>query len=122
MFSQPLCFSFHMQRWRQLGQSDADIEIRGPCFSACTLVMTTVPKERLCFGDYASLQFHLATDLEGRVAIPTAYGYSCSTREIAGGGVSGMTVYDFLVLEAPELWTMGYRKCAPEHAPMMKRR
>jgi hypothetical protein len=27
-----------------------------------------------------------------------------------------MTVYDFWVLEAPELWTMGYRKCAPEHA------
>jgi hypothetical protein len=58
----------HMRRWRQLGQSDADVEIRGPCFSACTLAV--VPKERLCFGDYASLQFHAASDLSGRVAIP----------------------------------------------------
>jgi hypothetical protein len=41
---------------------------------------------------------------------------------MARGGAPGMTVYDFWVLEAPELWTMGYRKCAPEHAPMMKRR
>jgi hypothetical protein len=37
-------------------------------------------------------------------------------------GAPGMTVYDFWVLKAPELWTMGYRKCAPEHAPMMNRR
>jgi hypothetical protein len=30
-----------------------------------------------------------------------------------------MTVYDFWVLEAPELWAMGYRRCAPERAPLM---
>jgi hypothetical protein len=40
----------HMQRWREVRQTDADIEIRGPCFSACTLIMAVVPKERLCFG------------------------------------------------------------------------
>jgi hypothetical protein len=114
-----------MRRWRQLGQSDADVEIRGPCFSACTLLMAAVPKERLCFGDYASLQFHLATDLEGRAAIPAStwmlMSYPRDIRDwlIARGGVGRMTVYDFLVLEAPELWGMGYRKCAPEHAPLM---
>jgi hypothetical protein len=57
----------HMRRWRQLGQSDADVEIRGPCFSACTLIIAVVPKQRLCFGDYASLQFHAASDLSGRI-------------------------------------------------------
>ena len=60
----------HMRRWRQLGQSDADVEIRGPCFSACTLIIAVVPKEQLCFGDYASLEFHAASDLSGRIAIP----------------------------------------------------
>jgi hypothetical protein len=118
----------HMQRWREVRQSDADIEIRGPCFSACTLIMAVVPKERLCFGDYASLQFHAASDLSGRIAIPaTMWMLRQYPRDIydwlmARGGAPGMTVYDFWVLEAPELWTMGYRKCAPEHAPMMKRR
>jgi hypothetical protein len=67
----------HMRRWRQLGQSDADVEIRGPCFSACTLIIAVVPKERLCFGGYASLQFHAASDLSGRIAdaqaVPARY-------------------------------------------------
>jgi hypothetical protein len=116
----------HIERWRQVEKSAADVEIRGPCFSACTLVMSVVPKERLCFGDYASLQFHLAT-VSGRVAIPTStwmlMSYPRDIRDwlIARGGVGGMTVYNFLVLEAPELWGMGYRKCPPEPAPMMTR-
>jgi hypothetical protein len=115
----------HMRRWRQLGQSDADVEIRGPCFSACTLIIAVVPKERLCFGDYASLQFHAASDLSGRIAIPaTMWMLRQYPRDIydwlmARGGAPGMTVYDFWVLEAPELWAMGYRRCAPERAPLM---
>src|SRR5215831_12434092 len=59
----------HMQRWRELEQTGGDVEIRGPCFSACTMIMAVIAKERLCFGDYASLQFHLATDRAGRIAI-----------------------------------------------------
>jgi hypothetical protein len=47
---------------------------------------------------------------------------AASARLMARGGVPGMTVHNFWVLEAPELWAMGYRRCAPEHAPMMKRR
>jgi hypothetical protein len=90
--------------------------------------MAAVPKERLCFGDYASLQFHLATDVSGRIAIPASvwmlmqYPRNIYDWLMARGGVPGMTVYDFLVMEAPELWAMGYRKCTAEHAPMMKRR
>src|SRR5215831_12121572 len=32
-------------------------EILGPCYSACTLIVAYVPKERLCFGVFASPQF-----------------------------------------------------------------
>ena len=38
---------------------------------------------------------------------------------MARGGVSSMTVHDFWVLEAPDLWAMGYRRCAPKRAPLM---
>jgi hypothetical protein len=117
----------HIKRWRQVEKSAADVEIRGPCFSACTLVMSVVPKERICFGDHASLQFHLAADLQGRPAYDTTasmlQSYPRDIREwvLARGGMASMTIYDFLILEAEELWGMGYRKCRPERAPMMTR-
>ena len=50
----------HVERWQELARSGADVEILGPCYSACTLILAYVPKERLCFGAFASLQFHLA--------------------------------------------------------------
>jgi hypothetical protein len=116
----------HMQRWRELVQTGSDVEVRGPCFSACTMIMAVVPKERLCFGDYASLQFHLATDrASGRIAINASmwmlmqYPRDIYDWPMARGGVPNMGVHDFWVLEAPELWAMGYRRCAPERAPLM---
>jgi len=54
----------HIERWHELARSGADVEILGPCYSACTLIVTYVPKERLCFGAFATLQFHLASDRE----------------------------------------------------------
>ena len=39
------------------GNSDSltlTLRFRGPCFSACTLIIAVVPKERLCFGDYGA--------------------------------------------------------------------
>ena len=50
----------HIERWQELARSGSDVEILGPCYSACTLILAYVPKERLCFGAFASLQFHLA--------------------------------------------------------------
>src|SRR5262245_10588687 len=50
----------HIERWQALARSGADVEILGPCYSACTLIVAYVPKERLCFGAFATLQFHLA--------------------------------------------------------------
>src|SRR5262245_18549010 len=39
----------HIERWRALAASGDDVEIRGSCVSACTLVLAYIPKERLCF-------------------------------------------------------------------------
>ena len=50
----------HIERWQELERSGSDVEILGPCYSACTLIVAYVPKERLCFGVFASPQFHLA--------------------------------------------------------------
>src|SRR5262249_48350989 len=54
----------HIERWQELARSGADVEILDACYSACTLIVAYVPKERLCFGAFATLQFHLARDRE----------------------------------------------------------
>jgi hypothetical protein len=50
-----------------LEASGNKIEIRGRCLSACTLVLTYIPKERLCFHKTAWLGFHHARSLYGTV-------------------------------------------------------
>jgi hypothetical protein len=115
----------HVQRWRQIAATNADIEIRGPCFSACTLIIGILPKERICFDEYASLHFHAARELNGRIALDaTIWMHWIYPREIrdwlmAKGGPTKMTVHEFWELEAPDLWAMGYRKCKAKPAPVM---
>jgi hypothetical protein len=108
----------HVDRWQELARSGADVEILGPCYSACTLIMTYVPKERLCFGAFATLQFHLAWNREtGKPSLDaTQWMLKQYPREIYDwimerGGVANMTVPTFMELRAPSLWRMGYRQC-----------
>jgi hypothetical protein len=52
----------HWNRFRALAESGDDVEIRGSCASGCTLIMVHVPNDRLCFGEAASLKFHVTRD------------------------------------------------------------
>ncbi|XIA67705.1 hypothetical protein ACFIOY_10045 [Bradyrhizobium sp. TZ2] len=42
------------------------VVIDGPCLSACTLVLMTVPEERICVTRRAVLGFHAARSMDGR--------------------------------------------------------
>src|SRR5262245_3988633 len=56
-----------------LRESGERIIIDGPCYSACTLVLSTIPKERICVTRRAVLGFHGArlVDREGNeYAVP----------------------------------------------------
>ena len=108
----------HVERWQELARSGADVEILGPCYSACTLVVAYVPKERLCFGVFASLQFHLAWNREtGKPSLGASlWMLKQYPREIYDwlmemGGVARMTIPTFWELRGPTLWQMDYRKC-----------
>jgi hypothetical protein len=46
-------------RWQTIGRADGPVEVLGNCSSGCTLVVAYVPKERLCFGRLAFLNFML---------------------------------------------------------------
>ena len=51
------------ERVRQTGER---VVIDGPCLSACTLVLMTVPNERICVTRRAVLGFHAARSMDNR--------------------------------------------------------
>ena len=56
-----------LKLFEMLRESGERIIIDGPCYSACTLVLSTIPKERICVTRRAVLGFHGARliDREG---------------------------------------------------------
>jgi hypothetical protein len=75
-----------------------------------------IPKDRLCFGERASLNFHAA----GRLGKPdmefTKWMVSQYPQDIRiwlrdRGAPEKMTFEDMWTLPASELWKMGYKKC-----------
>jgi hypothetical protein len=57
-----------LRLFETLGDSGERVVIDGPCLSACTLVLMTVPRQRICVTPRAILGFHAATsrDFYGR--------------------------------------------------------
>jgi hypothetical protein len=53
----------------QIRETGERVIIDGPCYSACTLVLGTIPQERICVTRRAVLGFHGATlaDREGHI-------------------------------------------------------
>ena len=47
-------------------ESGQRVIIDGPCFSACTLVLSIVPNNRICVAHRAILGFHAARELDDR--------------------------------------------------------
>jgi len=118
----------HIERWKALAASGDDVEIRGRCASACTLVLAHVPKERLCFGQTAVLMFHLARYLNGEPSMEASRAmFNAYPQDIQmwlrnKGGVEKMPLKSFWLLFPSELWQMGYRRCetlgtTPEDLP-----
>jgi hypothetical protein len=115
----------HWNRFRVLAESGNAVEIRGPCASSCTLIMVHVPNDRLCFGEIASLKFHVARDPksgEPNMAFTQRMMVNQYPQDIRKwimdkGGVEKMNIQQMWTLDAAELWQMGYRRCGPEPPP-----
>lgn len=50
----------YVDRWTKLAQQTELVAIVGVCVSGCTLVMSYIPRDRICFGDNGYLAFHMA--------------------------------------------------------------
>ena len=107
----------HRARFQALANSGNQVEIRGRCQSACTLITAYIPRERLCFGERGFLAFHSARTDAG-VALPdaTRQMFNQYPKEIkawieAQGGPEKMPNGPYWILSPSELWAMGYRRC-----------
>jgi hypothetical protein len=108
----------HNVKYAAYRSARVNVEIRGPCCSACTLIATYIDKDKLCFTERAFLGFHQVRSLETREVMPLATWvfYRQQPPEIRGwidrtGGWENLPLDGYWPLRAPELWAMGYPKC-----------
>jgi hypothetical protein len=105
--------------WKFGGYRNAgvEVEIRGGCLSACTLITAYVGKDKLCFASGAFLAFHAVRSLKGEnMPASTGLMYSQQPADIRGwidrtGGWKNLPLDGFWYLRDRELWEMGYPKC-----------
>ena len=105
-----------LQMFEQVRESGERVVIDGPCLSACTLVLMSVPRNRICVTPRAVLGFHAATSrdfLGQRRLEPEATGvvlaaYPPRVRQwiVRRGGLSSQ----MLLLRGKELAAM-YPRC-----------
>jgi hypothetical protein len=117
--------SDHQAKFWGYARAGSPVEIRGGCYSACTLVASFIPKERLYFAEGSFLAFHSAVTAESYArgsanwqpahasTLQIYEGYPADIRAWidARGGPTKLKVLSYWKLYAPELWAMGYPKC-----------
>jgi hypothetical protein len=106
----------YLRLFALIRQSGERVVIDGPCYSACTLLLSTIPRERICVTRRAVLGFHAAraVDQQGRVyAAPEATRVVAETYPAAvrawinrHGGLRSRAIY----LRGQELAAM-YPRC-----------
>ena len=96
------------------------VEIRGPCYSACTLMTAYVGKDKLCIAQGAFFAFHAVRSGKTHEIMPvvTAQMYRLQPTEIRDwidrhGGHEKLPLDGFWTMYDRDLWAMGYPRCTP---------
>ena len=110
----------HHQRYTDYRLAKTKVEVRGPCYSACTLVLGYVPVENLCIAEGAFMAFHAVRSKESgeRMNYDTWYAYNSMPPEIRwwiddNGGHENLPLNGYWTLYDRQMWAMGYPKCKP---------
>jgi hypothetical protein len=108
----------HKTRFGYYQHSGAKVEVRGPCYSACTLLLHYIEPEKLCIGERAFMAFHAVRSIEhGHYMENQTYLYFWSLPQPvkqwinAKGGWQKLELNSYMFLRDHELWAMGYPKC-----------
>ena len=104
-------------RWQSIAAQGGPVKVVGACYSACTLVVAFIRKDKLCFGAEGDLYFHAARTPDGNPApdstewMINSYPDDIRGWLVAHGGRNKMPMYDLWKLPARQLWEMGYKNC-----------
>lgn len=108
----------HNLRFGAYKRANTKVEIRGPCYSACTLITAYIGKDNLCIAEGAFLAFHAVRSASTHIIQPAATElmYWQQPIEIRSwidrtGGHQNLPLDGFWPLHDRELWAMGYPKC-----------
>ena len=114
----------YLQQFAMVRESGSRVVIDGTCLSACTLVLGTVPKDRICVTSRANLGFHAAWDMapggravyseEGTRLLWEIYPAQVRSWIRRKGGLTPRMIY----LRGKELTSM-YAAC-PQNEPVMR--
>lgn len=107
----------HNVRFMVYRNAGAMIEMRGPCYSACTLITAYVGKDKLCIAEGAFFAFHAARYANAKLApAETAMMYWQQPEQIRDwidrqGGHAKLPLDGFWTMYDRDLWSFGYPRC-----------
>jgi hypothetical protein len=108
----------HKLRFADYRRTRAKVELRGPCYSACTMLTTYIEPENLCIAEGAFMAFHAVRSSERKEYMEneTFLYFLNLPRPIQQwlnkyGSWQALPVDGFFYMRDHELWAMGYPQC-----------
>ena len=93
-------------RWAALAARGVDVQIVGPCQSACTVLLGHIPRENICVTPRASFGFHQAKFPASTATLWAAYSSDIKAWINAHGGLQR----SFIWMRAPDIYRF-FKKC-----------
>ena len=108
----------HRREYANYQSRKLKVEIRGPCYSACTFVLAYIAPDKLCIAPNAFMAFHAIRTSEHGEKMPGAtQKYYSELPELvrlwidANGGWQNLPLNGYWTMHDRELWALGYPKC-----------
>ena len=110
----------HRFRFADYQSNKTKVELRVPCYSACTLITAYVSKADLCIAEGAFFAFHAVRSMERKelMLADTGRMYSQQPPDIQRwidrmGGWEKLPLDGYWTMYDRDLWSMGYPRCVP---------
>jgi len=93
-------------RWTALAAQGVNVDIIGPCQSACTVLLGHIPRDHICVTPAARFGFHLAQFPSSTAILWSAYQSDIRSWINAHGGLT----HTFIWMSAPDTYHY-FRRC-----------
>jgi hypothetical protein len=108
----------HKLRFGGYQRAKAKVEVRGPCYSACTLLLAYIEPGNLCIAEGGFMAFHAIRSIEhGEIMVGATHEYYASLPPVIrmwiddNGGWHNLPLNGYWTMRDMQLWARGYPKC-----------